>query len=209
MLPTAGPLLFVLCTALPLCAQLPSPAAALPTPSSGALSFREQASIYLHRTFSVGAFMAAAAPATFRMVSPPRTMDTQWRQGTGGFGRNLGDFTATELTASTTRFLYSAAMREDPRYVRSQSGSVPLRILHAIAWTGMARSSSGHPRPSLAVFASAAAGGFVTTTYAAPGFADSVHAGQRALMVWGGAAASNIFEEFAPEIKRLRARLHH
>jgi hypothetical protein len=90
--------------------------------------------------------------------------------------------------------------REDPRYVPSSSRSVFARSIHAISFTFVDRSNSGHPMPAISNFVGAAAGGFVGNAYLPAGFNDVTHAGQRASLRFGFAAAGNLFREFAPQM---------
>jgi hypothetical protein len=75
-----------------------------------------------------------------------------------------------------------------------------LRSIHAISFTVVDRSNSGHPLPAISNFVGAAAGGFVGDAYLPAGFNNITHAGQRATLQFGFAAAGNLFRGFAPQM---------
>jgi hypothetical protein len=156
--------------------------------------------------FNVGAITAPAFRAGLRMVNPPGKGATQyppeWRQGVEAFGRNYGDAFAERVSFQTARFVTGAITRENPRYVPSSSHSLLARSVHALSFSFVDRSDSGHSMPALSNFVGAAAGGFVGNTYLPAGFNDVTHAGQRATIRFGTFAAGNLFREFAPQMPR-------
>jgi len=91
---------------------------------------------------------------------------------------------------------------EDPRYHPSSSHNVFARSLHAVGYTFVDRSDSGHAMPALSNFAGSAAAGFVGNAYLPSGYDNATHAGQRAILQFGFTAAGNLFREFAPQIPR-------
>jgi len=162
---------------------------------------------YLGETYLTPSFFTAPAfRASIRMANPPghfpTAYPTDWRQGTGGFGRNYGDAVAQRVSFQTARFATGAIIREDPRYVPSSSHNVFVRSLHAFSYTLIDRSDSGHRMPALSNFVGAAAAGFVANTYLPPGFANATHAGQRATLQFAFFGAGNLYREFAPQMPR-------
>jgi hypothetical protein len=147
---------------------------------------------------------APAFRAGLRMANPPGKSLTRyppdWRQGAEALGRNYGDAFAERISFQTARFVAGAIVREDPRYYPSSSHNVLVRSLHALSFTFVDRSDSGHLMPALSNFIGAAAGGFVGNSYLPPGFNDVTHAGQRATLRFGFAAGGNLFREFAPQM---------
>jgi len=169
------------------------------------ISFEDKVHYYLTETyFNPSALTAPAFRAGLRMANPPGKGATQypseWRQGAEAFGRNYGDALAERVSFQTARFATGVITREDPRYVPSSSRSVFARSIHAISFTFVDRSNSGHPMPAISNFVGAAAGGFVGNAYLPAGFNDVTHAGQRASLRFGFAAAGNLFREFAPQM---------
>src|SRR5262249_29088848 len=153
-----------------------------------------------------GALIAPAIQGGIRMANPPGKGATEypreWRQGAEAFGRNYGDAVAERVSSQTARFLTGAMLREDPRYKPSASHNPIGRSWHAIAFTFVDRSDSGHWMPAMSNFVGAAAGGLVGDAYLPSGFDDVTHAGQRATLQLGMMAGGNLFREFAPQMPR-------
>lgn len=150
------------------------------------------------------ALTAPAFRAGLRMANPPGKGATQypaeWRQGAEAFGRNYGDAFAERTSFQTARFVTGIIAREDPRYFPSDSHNIVARSLHALSFTFVDRSDSGHPMPAVSNFVGAAAGGFVGNAYLPAGFNDVTHAGQRTTIRFAFAAGGNLFREFAPQM---------
>jgi hypothetical protein len=164
-------------------------------------------SYYVTETFlNPSAFTAPAFRAGIRMANPPGKDATRyppgWRQGAEAFGRNYGDALAQRVTFETSRFATGVMTREDPRYHPSSSHNLFARSFHAISYTFVDRSDSGHAMPALSNFVGAAAAGFVGNAYLPPGYDNVTHAGQRTTLQFGLTAAGNLFREFAPQMPR-------
>jgi hypothetical protein len=162
---------------------------------------------YLTETYlNPSVFTAPAFRASVRMANPPGKGATQyppeWRQGSEAFGRNYGDAFAERVTFQTARFATGIITHEDPRYIASASHNVLARSLHALTFTFVDRSDSGHAMPAFSNFVGAAAAGFVGNAYLPSGFNNATHAGQRATLQFGFTAAGNVFREFAPQMPR-------
>ena len=173
--------------------------------TSAGIRFEDKVHYYLTETYlNPSAFTAPAFRAGLRMANPPGKGATrypsEWRQGGEAFGRNYGDAVAERVSFQTARFAAGVITREDPRYVPSSSRSLLLRSIHAVSFTVVDRSNSGHAVPALSNFVGAAAAGFVGNAYLPAGFNDVTHAGQRATLRLGFAAAGNLFREFAPQM---------
>ena len=169
------------------------------------IHFENKVDYYLTETyFNPSALTAPAFRAGLRMANPPGKGATQfpseWRQGAEAFGRNYADAVAERVSFQTARFATGVITREDPRYLPSSNHNVFARSIHAIGFTVVDRSNSGHPMPAISNFVGAAAGGFVGNAYLPAGFNDVTHAGQRATLRFGFAAAGNLFREFAPQM---------
>ncbi len=169
------------------------------------INFEDKVHYYLTETyFNPSAFTAPAFRAGLRMANPPGRGATQypseWRQGAEAFGRNYGDAVAERVSFQTARFATGVITQEDPRYAPSSSHNMFLRSIYAISFTVVDRSNSGHPLPAISNFVGAAAAGFVGDAYLPAGFNDITHAGQRATLQFGFAAAGNLFREFAPQM---------
>ncbi len=184
------------------------PVSAQPAPATtGGIGFGGKFRYYLGETyFNPSALTAPAFRAGLRMANPPGKGATQyppeWRQGAEGFGRNYGDAFAERVSFQTARFVTGAITREEPRYIPSGSHNILARSVHALSFSFVDRSDSGHPMPAVSNFVGAAAGGFVGNTYLPAGFNDVTHAGQRATIRFGFFASGNLFREFAPQMPR-------
>jgi len=181
------------------------PAQLLQTNEKSGLSVGEEFRYYASETYlNPAAIIGPAFRAAIRMANPPGKGATlyprEWRQGAEAFGRNYGDAIAERTSFNTARFMSGVILREDPRYLPSGSRNVFARSLHAVSFTFVDRSDSGHCRPALANFAGAAAGGFVGKAYLPAGFNDLTHAGQRSVLQLGFIAGGNLFREFAPQM---------
>lgn len=170
-------------------------------------SLESKFNYYVTETYlNPSTFTAPAFRAGIRMANPPGKGATQypleWRQGGEAFGRNYGDAFAQRVTFQTARFATGVITREDPRYHPSSSHNVLSRSFHAISYTFIDRSDSGHAMPAFSNFVGAAAAGFVGNAYLPSGYNDATHAGQRATLQFGMTAAGNLFREFAPQMPK-------
>jgi hypothetical protein len=162
---------------------------------------------YLNETYlNPSVFTAPAFRAGIRMANPPGKGATdyppEWRQGSEAFGRNYGDAFTQRVTFQTARFATGVITHEDPRYVPSSSPSLLVRSIHALTFTFVDRSDSGHAMPAMSNFVGATAAGFVGNAYLPSGFNNTTHAGQRAALQFGFSAAGNLFREFAPQMPK-------
>jgi|HubBroStandDraft_2_1064218.scaffolds.fasta_scaffold55365_2 hypothetical protein len=162
---------------------------------------------YVSETYlNPSVFTAPAFRAGLRMANPPGKGLTQyppeWKQGAEAFGRNYGDALAQRVTFQTARFATGVITHEDPRYIPSSSHNVFARSVHALTLTFIDRSDSGHTMPAISNFVAATAAGFVGNAYLPSGFNNATHAGQRATLQFGFAAAGNLLREFAPQMPR-------
>ena len=164
------------------------------------LTLNEKFRIYEHQAFGPHALIFPAFGAGIRMAHPPTGYPSDWTDGGGAFGRLYGSALATQTTKRTAKFVVGAALHEDPRYLPAPEGaSTGARVVHAIAFTFVDRSDSGHSELAYANFASAAAGGFVGMAYLPAGFNDVTHAGERTGTEFLGLALQNVAREFAPQ----------
>jgi hypothetical protein len=142
------------------------------------------------------------------MANPPSHYPNDWRQGAEGFGRNYGDQLATVETLQTGRFVVGAALHEDFRYHPSTSTNFFMRTGHALSYTLVDRSDSGHVRPAVANLVGLGGGSYVGMSYLPPGFNDVTHANQTLVFQFSRLVGSNIGAEFAPDIFRFLAEHH-
>jgi len=176
----------------------------------GGQSLGEKFDDYAVATVGPRAIFSPALSAAIRMARPrhEKQYPRDWRLGAGAFGRNYGSALATGAASRTARFLAAAALHEDFRYRPSTSSNPLVRSFHAIAFTFVDKSDSGHNRIAVANFLAAGAGGFVGNLYLPAGFNNVSHAETRTATRFGGMAVNNLLREFGPDISRVTRRIH-
>jgi len=142
------------------------------------------------------------------MAHPPDNFPHDWSDGPGAFGRIYGADLARHVTGGMAHFAVAAIDREDPRYYASMSTRSVPRFIHALMFTLVDRSDSGHRAVAVSNMAGSAAAGFVGMTFLPPGFNDTTHGYQRAAVEMSAFAAHNLVAEFSPEIVRVLHKLH-
>src|SRR5260370_11936484 len=162
---------------------------------------------YMSETYlNPSVFTAPAFRAGIRMANPPGKGATQyppeWRQGAEAFGRNYGDAFAQRVTFQTARFATGGITHEDPRYIPSSSHNVLARSLHALTFTFIDRSDSGHAMPAISNFAGATAAGFIGNAYLPSGFNNPTHPGHPPPIHFPSTAAANLIRPLAPQMPR-------
>jgi hypothetical protein len=180
------------------------------------MNFKDQARFYLRHTYDPVSLLLPALPAAILLADPPKKYSREWKDGGPAFGRNFGDALAVQTAANTGKFLTCALVHEDPRYFPDTRHGAAHRILHALSFTVVDRSTEGNPRLAVSNFAGAAAGGFIGRLYLPPGYSDNVHTSQRVGGLYVGYvptqlvgyATNNLVSEFTPEFKALARALH-
>jgi len=164
--------------------------------------------IYIHRSFGPQDFILPVFGAGFYMLHPPRGYPREWEDGGGALGRWYGEQLAASTSNRTGQFLAEVALHEDPRYVPSASKSSLNRIFHAVAFTFVDKTDSGHNTIAFSNFTGAAAGGFVGMGILPNGFNDVTHAQRRAVRELESIAIRNIITEFRPEWAPVLRKIH-
>ena len=159
-------------------------------------------------TFGPRALFTPLFGSAFSMLHPPSAYPKEWRQGMGAFGRIYGSGLTTHASVQSARFLTAAILHEDFRYRPSASKNPLVRSLHAVAFTFVDKSDSGHDRIAVSNFAAAAAGGFTPNLYLPAGYNTLSRAETRMASAFGGFAMRNLTREFAPELFKLTRKLH-
>jgi hypothetical protein len=189
--------------------QVPAPGGPLSAPlAAQPQTFSQRFVDYAVVTVGPRALVTPVIPSAIRMAIPPSSYPRDWTNGAGAFGRNYGNFVARNASLRTARFLAGSLLHEDFRYRPSGSKNPIVRCFHAIEFTFVDRSDSGHSRPAFANFAAATAGGFVGRLYLPAGYNDLSHAETQAGILFGQFAAQNLLREFAPEIVKATRKLH-
>ena len=178
-----------------------------PAYTRGRLAAPEKFDIYLHETLGPQNFLLPLPGAAFSLAFPPSRFPRAWKDGGGAFARWYGAQLATITANHTGQLFAEVAWHEDPRYVMSGSTGALARILHALAFTFVDKSDSGHNTVALSNFAGAAAGGFVGMGFLPRGYNDATHAEQRALRGLGTIALRNVATEFRPQREPILRKL--
>jgi len=172
------------------------------------LTPKDKFQIYVHQNYGPQNFILPVFSAGFAMLHPPNGYPREWEDGGGAFGRWYGDQFVSATSNRTGRLLAQIALHEDPRYVPSGSKNIVIRISHALAFTLIDKTDSGHNTFAFSNFAGAAAGGFVGMGFLPAGHDDLAHAEQRALRGLETIAVRNIVTEFRPQWEPTLRRIH-
>jgi hypothetical protein len=191
------------------------------------LTAHDKLKLYVHQAFNPVNLLPPTIGAGYAMINPPDHYPHEWRGGAEAYGRHFGDIMARRQSEQAAQFLTQVALHEDPRYLPSASHNPLGRMTHAMAFTLVDKSDSGHSMPAFSNFAGAAASGFVGMAYLPSGtytranpnpqlpgtvvpfrYDDATHAGQRSLITLGSLATSNLVNEFCPEWGPPLLKLH-
>jgi hypothetical protein len=170
-------------------------------------SFKIKTESYVVVTFGPRAMIAPAFSAAFKMARPPNGYPRQWEDGGGAFGRNYGAALGERVASETARYGAGALLHEDFRYRPSKARGMA-RLFHAIGYTFVDTSDSGHRTLAVANFAAAAAGGFVGNLYLPDGYNTPGDGARHFATRMAGFAGTNLSREFAPEIYAAVKKLH-
>jgi len=174
---------------------------------TGPESLKIKTESYLVVTFGPRALVAPAFSAALKMARPPSGYPRQWVDGGAAFGRNYGAALGSKVALETGRYAAGALLHEDFRYRPSTEKGIA-RLFHAIGYTFVDESDSGHRTLAVANFAGAAAGGFVGNLYLPDGYNSPGDGAKHFATRLAGFAGTNVSREFAPEIYRVVQKLH-
>ena len=177
-------------------------------PPAGPISVGGKFKLLVEPQFGPRAFLLTAFRTGIRVAKAPNGLPHDWHDGAGGYGRLYGDSFARNGAQGIARFSTAVVLHEDPRYRRSESTLVLARFSHALMFTFVDKTDSGHTTLAVSNFAGAAANGFLGNAYLPPGFDDLTHAGQRSTEALAGLAGQNLLIEFAPDLGRALKKLH-
>jgi hypothetical protein len=144
---------------------------------------------------SFGKSLVSAAIAQWRN-SPE-----EWGQGMAGFGRRYGHRLATRGVENVIGFGAAAALHEDPRYFRLETGSFARRSIHSLSYVLLTRNDNGNKTFSTWRVAGSYGAEFVANTWR-PADRSAGDALVRGTVSIGYAAAANFVKEFWPDIRR-------
>jgi hypothetical protein len=132
-------------------------------------------------------------------------VDTPKEYGPGwaGFGDRYGMRLTGISTGNAIEASAGALWGEDPRYFRVPGESFKRRFSNAIELTFVARKRDGHFAPAYARYIAIAGNNFLSNTWRVDSEANTHDAVIRTADGFAGRLASNLFEEFWPDIKNL------
>ena len=118
-------------------------------------------------------------------------------QGAQGYGKRYGANFADTVTATFLGdALFPSLMKQDPRYFYKGTGSVRSRLLYAIAMSVICRGDNGHWQFYYSGILGGLASGGISNAYYPPKDRGAGLVFENELIGIGGAAASNIIQEF-------------
>lgn len=127
----------------------------------------------------------------------------EWGQGAEGFGRRYASSFGSTILRQSITFGLDSTLREDPRYFRSGKTNVGERIKSALAQTLICHTDNGGRSFAFARVGGAFGSEFISNTWRPR----SVNQPANALVRGGSTvavnAATNLLQEFLPEIKKM------
>ncbi len=131
-------------------------------------------------------------------VNTPSEYGTHW----DGFGKRYGMRLTGVATNNVMEAGLGALWGEDPRYFRAEGRPFGSRIGHALKMTFLAPGREGTLRPAYARYAANVGNNFLANTWRPHSEADTRHAAIRIGEGFLGRMASNLFQEFWPDLKQ-------
>ena len=174
----------------------------------GVDSTRTKLETYVVLTFGPRAIVSPAFTAAIRMARPPGAFPRDWKDGAEAFGRNYGEALGSKVALETGRYGTAILLHEDFRYRRSPTATGFGRLFHAIGYTFVDQSDSGHRRLAVANFVGAAAGGFTAAAILPDGYNSAGDGARDSASRFGGLVFANVTREYSPEIARAFRALH-
>ena len=186
----------------PATATAPAPAAPPPAPFIPP-KWSDRRGVFFKRLFGPQAILETVPGTAFDTA---RNFPRQWGRTIRGTGQRLGSqygqFAIGEVIEMGVSFLH----KEDPRYFRMPDARFGRRLGHALASTVVVRGVDGTPTVAFSRLANVYGAWAIATTWNPP---DQRSVGKIATYGTMGLsikAASNVFREFWPDVKRRLAK---
>jgi hypothetical protein len=131
-----------------------------------------------------------------------------WGRGADAYGKRMAARAGLVLSQAAVQHGTAAALGLDPRGDQTRCGCThPLRRAgHALKRTFYTRDRRGRAVPNVPLVAGAAGGAVIARGWYPPDEGPGRDAARFAAMAVVGQAGANVFQEFAPELKRLIPR---
>jgi hypothetical protein len=164
------------------------------------LTFGERARIYKRSLFNPEIILG---PAFSAGINQARNQPSGFGQGAEGYGRRFGSGFGRDVIARTIGFGVAAVDGEDPRYFRSDSRSVSVRIRHAIVSNFVSPTASGGRIPAFSHFAGSYGAAFISNAWYPNNESSAVDAARRGSISLGVGMGLNILREFVPHFNSI------
>jgi hypothetical protein len=125
----------------------------------------------------------------------------EYGPGWAGFGDRYGMRLTGTSTGNAIEASAGALWGEDPRYFRAPGESFKRRFSNAVQLTFVARRRNGRFAPAYARYIAISGNNFLSNTWRVDSEANTHDAVIRTVDGFAGRLASNLFEEFWPDIK--------
>ena len=158
---------------------------------------------HVERTFNPNSIATSGVTAGYRQLTDS---PTEWGQGGNGYSRRIASSVASSGVRAVLAFGLDSALRQDPRYFRSDSTGFWARTGHALRGTLLTRTDSGGETLSTWRLGSAYGAAFISNQWY-PDRHNTVRGGLADGSVRVGFdLAKNVAAEFWPDIKRKISR---
>jgi hypothetical protein len=164
------------------------------------LTFGERARIYKRSLFNPEIILG---PAFSAGINQARNQPSGFGQGAEGYGRRFGSGFGRDVIARTIGFGVAAVDGEDPRYFRSDSRSVSVRIRHAIVSNFLSPTASGCRIPAFSHFAGSYGAAFISNAWYPGNESSAADAARRGSISLGVGMGLNILREFVPHFNSI------
>jgi hypothetical protein len=163
------------------------------------LSFKEKSYLFGWRTIQPSAFGKSAVSSA---IAHWRDKPEEWGQGMEGYGKRYGHRLLNRAVESAIGLGVTGLLRQDGRYFRKPVGPAGARLKNALSQVFVTRTDSGGKTFAVWRFAGNYGGQAVSNFWRPERqrtFSDTMARGPWSL---GIDAASNVFKEFWPDIRR-------
>ena len=128
--------------------------------------------------------------------------DPSYGRGLAGYGKEYAAVSGDQIISTMLDDgFFPALLREDPRYFRQATGSIPSRVKSSLLQTVVTRTDSGHRRFASAEWIGNAVAVAISSTYHHDKRTVSSESKQLVFQI-GEDTATNVLEEFWPDLKR-------